>query len=192
MRAGMVVTRRGGHAARMESINKGGTTMSALQDTLAPIAHRPGEGEHLWFFGGLTTIKADGAETGGRVMVTEQLMPRGSGSPLHVHHNEDEWFYVLEGELTIWVAGKTIVADAGSFVFGPRDVPHTFVVSSEQARFLLVTEPAGFEGFIRTLAAPAAAPEIPPAPTAPPDMGPVLRAAADYGLEILGPPGIPA
>jgi hypothetical protein len=55
-----------------------------------------------------------------------------------------------------------------------------------------VTEPAGFEGFIRALAEPATAPEIPPAPTAPPDMEPVLRAAAEHGLEILGPPGIPA
>jgi mannose-6-phosphate isomerase-like protein (cupin superfamily) len=165
---------------------------SASQETLAPIAHMPGEGEHLWFFGGLTTIKADGDETAGRVVVTEQLAPRGSGSPLHVHHNEDEWFYVLEGELTIWVAGKEIVAGPRAFVFGPRDVPHTFVVSSEQARFLLVAEPAGFEGFVRALAAPAAAPEIPPAPTAPPDMERVLQAAAEHGLEILGPPGIPA
>ena len=165
---------------------------TASHDTLAPIAHGPGEGEHLWFFGGLTTIKADGAETGGRVMVTEQLAPRGSGSPLHVHHNEDEWFYVLEGELTIWVDGQTIVAPAGAFVFGPRDVPHTFIVSSAEARFLLVTQAAGFEGFIRTLGTPAPVAEIPPAPTAPPDMGPVLQAAADYGLEILGPPGIPA
>src|SRR5262249_31446912 len=99
---------------------------------------------------------------------------------------------VLEGELTIWVDGTAVVAGAGTFVFGPRDVPHTFVVSSEQARFLLVTEPAGFEGFVRGLAAPAAAAEIPPAPAAPPDMEPLLRAAADYGLEILGPPGIPA
>lgn len=165
---------------------------STAQDTHAPTVHGPGEGDHLWFFGGLTTIKAGAAETGGRVMVTEQLAPRGSGSPLHVHHNEDEWFYVLDGELTIWVAGETIVAPAGSFVFGPRDVPHTFVVSSEQARFLLVTEPAQFEGFVRALAARAAAPEIPPAPTSPPDMEPVLQAAAEYGLEILGPPGIPA
>ena len=191
MRGGVVVTRRDGHAARMESINAEGTMTSASQNTVAPIAHGPGEGEHLWFFGGLTTIKVDGAETGGRVMVTEQFAPRGSGSPLHVHHNEDEWFYVLEGKLTIWVDGRTVAARAGSFVFGPRDVPHTFVVSSEQARFLLVTEPAGFEGFVRALAAPAA-PEIPPAPTAPPDIEPVLRAAADHGLEILGPPGIPA
>ena len=132
------------------------------------------------------------AATGGRVMVTEQLAPRGSGSPLHVHHNEDEWFYVLEGELTIWVGGETVVAPAGAFVFGPRDIPHTFAVSSEQARFLLVTEPGDFVGFVRALAEPAGALAIPPAPTAPPDMEPVLAAAAQYGLEILGPPGIPA
>ena len=72
----------------------------------AAVAQQPGDGEHLWFFGGLTTIKADGSDTGGRVLITEQLAPRGSGSPLHVHHNEDEWFYVLEGELTIWVGGR--------------------------------------------------------------------------------------
>ena len=164
---------------------------SAPQTPLAPVAHPAGEGEHLWFFGGLTTIKADGVATGGRALVTEQLAPRGSGSPLHVHHREDEWFYVLEGELTIWVAGTTVIAGPGAFVFGPRDVPHTFIVNSDRARFLLVTEPAGFEGFIRALAAPAAAREIPPAPTAPPDMAPVLKAATDHGLEILGPPGIP-
>lgn len=165
---------------------------STSQSTLAPIAHGPGEGEHLWFFGGLTTLKAEGSQTGGRVMVTEQLAPRGGGSPLHVHHNEDEWFYVLEGELTIWVDGTTHVVGAGGFVFGPRDVPHTFVVSSEQARFLLVTEPAGFEGFIHALSEPAARHEIPPAPTGPPDMEPILKAAAEHGIDIIGPPGIPA
>ena len=77
-------------------------------------------------------------------------------------------------------------------MFGPRDVPHTFIVSSDEARFLLVTQAAGFEGFIRTLGTPAPVAEIPPAPTGPPDMAPVLQAAADHGLEILGPPGIPA
>ena len=45
---------------------------TAPHGTTSPVAHGPGEGEHLWFFGGLTTIKADGADTGGRVMVTEQ------------------------------------------------------------------------------------------------------------------------
>ena len=107
--------------------------MSETSEGSAPIAHGPGEGEAFWFFGGLTTIKSTGGQTAGRVAVTENLAPRGSGSPLHVHHREDEWFYVIEGELTFWVGGEVIPAPAGSFVYGPRDIPHTFVVSSEQA-----------------------------------------------------------
>jgi quercetin dioxygenase-like cupin family protein len=176
----------------MTSINAVDNATTTPDGALSPIALDPGEGEHFCFFGGLTTIKADGAGTGGRMMLTEQRAPLGSGSPLHVHHNEDEWFYVLDGELTIWVGGQTVIAPAGSFVFGPRDVPHTFIVSSAEARFLLVTQGAGFEGFIRTLGTATAVAEIPPAPSAPPDMAPVLQAAADHGLEILGPPGIPA
>ncbi len=146
--------------------------------TLTPTAQQPGTGEHLWFFGGLTTIKA----AGDGAMVTEQTAPRGSGSPLHV----------LDGELTVWVDGETHVAPAGSFVLGPRDIPHTFIVSSELARFLLVTEPGNFAGFVRALAEPAPGPELPPGPPTPPDMELVMKTAAEYGLEILGPPGIPA
>ncbi len=108
-----------------------------------------------------------------------------------MHHREDEWFYVIEGELTLWVGGEVITAPAGAFVYGPRDIPHTFLVSSEQARFLLVTEPAGFEGFMRALSEPAQRSEIPPAPTAPPDFERLAAVAAEYGIEILGPPGIP-
>src|SRR5437764_10241221 len=100
--------------------------------TAAPVAHAAGIGEALWFLGGLTTIKAAGADTAGRVLITENLAPRGYGSPLHVHRREDEWFYVIDGELTFWVGGDTIVAPAGAFVYGPRDIPHTFIVSSEQ------------------------------------------------------------
>jgi quercetin dioxygenase-like cupin family protein len=156
------------------------------------IAHGPGEGEALWFLGSLVTMKASAETTAGRVMVTENLAPRGSGSPLHVHRREDEWFYVIEGQLTCWVGGEVIEAPAGSFVYGPRDIPHTFVVSSEQARFLLVTEPGDFGGFMRALSEPAQRLEIPPAPTEPPDMSAMTAIAAEYGIEILGPPGIPA
>src|SRR4051794_11056734 len=118
----------------MSSITPADTSATAPDGALAPIALGPGEGEHFWFFGGLTTIKADGAGTGGRMMLTEQTAPRGSGSPLHVHHDEDEWFYVLDGELTIWVEGETHVAPAGSFVLGPRDIPHTFIVSTKKKK----------------------------------------------------------
>jgi quercetin dioxygenase-like cupin family protein len=169
-----------------------GEPMNAARSNIAPIALLPGQGEAMWFLGFLVTIKSSTQTTEGAVAVLEHLGPRGTGSPLHVHSREDEWFYVTEGELTFWVGGQVINAPAGSFVYGPRGIPHTFTVSSEQARFLLVTEPAGFEGFVRALAEPATRLEIPPAPDAPPDMTAVAKLAAEHGIEILGPPGIPA
>jgi quercetin dioxygenase-like cupin family protein len=160
-------------------------------EQLAPIALAPGTGEALWAFGGLALVKASRETTNGRVFVVEQLAPRGAGSPLHVQRREDEWFYVLEGELTFWVGGDVIDAPAGSFVYGPRDIPHTFVVASEQARFLLVTEPGDFSAFLRAASEPAARREIPPPATEPPDIAGLTALAAQYGIEILGPPGIP-
>ena len=160
--------------------------------TVKPISLMAGEGEALWFLGQLVTIKSSSESTAGRVGVTETLAPRGSGSPLHLHHNEDEWFYVIDGELTFWVGGQVITAPAGSFVYGPREIPHTFIVSSEQARFLLVAEPAGFEGFLRALGQPAQELVIPLPATEPPDVAAMAALAAEHGIEILGPPGIPA
>ena len=117
--------------------------------------------------------------------------PRGHGSPLHVHRNEDEWFYVLSGELTFWIDGDVTTATAGSFVSGPRDLPHTFTVSSDEAHFLLVIEPAGFENFLLELSQPAQSRTLPPASIEPPPLETMIAAAATHGLEILGPPGIP-
>lgn len=160
--------------------------------TVNPIALKQGEGEALWFFGALVIVKASSETTAGRVTVIEHLVPEGSGPPLHVHHREDEWFYVIEGKLTFWVGGTIIEAPAGSFVYGPRDIPHTFTVTSPQARSLVVTEPAGFERFMRALGEPAAAHTIPPADVPLPSRDKIMAAAAEFGLEILGPPGIPA
>jgi quercetin dioxygenase-like cupin family protein len=151
-----------------------------------------GEGEALWAFGVLATIKASSETTDGRLAVIEHVAPQGAGSPLHVHRREDEWFYVIEGALTFWVGGEVIEAPAGSFVYGPRDIPHTFLVSSSEARFLLVAEPAGFERFLRAMGQPAPKPTIPPPGPPPSDLVPLVAAAAEYGIEILGPPGIPA
>ena len=166
--------------------------MTTTSAGVAPIALQPGEGEALWFLGTLATIKATRETTDGRVAVIEHLAPKGAGSPLHVHHNEDEWFYVIEGEVTFWVGGHVTVAPAGSFIFGPREIPHTFQVSSRVARFLLVTEPAGFEAFMRAVGEPAERLAIPEPPSTPPDIAQMAALAATFGLEILGPPGIPA
>ena len=166
--------------------------MTSSTAQVAPIALAPGEGEVLWAFGFLMTLKASSETTDGHVAVIEHLGARGAGSPLHVHHREDEWFYVMEGELTFWVGGQVIEAPAGAFVYGLREIPHTFTVSSEQAHFLVVVEPAGLEGMLRALGEPAPSLTIPPAPTEPPDMARIAQVVAEYGIEILGPPGIPA
>lgn len=158
---------------------------------MAPIFQGPDEGEALWAFGTLGTVKASADTTGGQLGLIEQLAPRGAGSPLHIHTREDEWFYVIEGELTLWVGGEVIVAPAGSFVFGPRNIPHTFLVSSDQARFLLGTNPGGFEVFMAAAGVPAERLEVPPPADSPPDIEAMTAAAATFGVQIIGPPGIP-
>lgn len=165
--------------------------MSSVKSTTAPIGLQPGEGEALWFLDSLVTIKCASETTDGRVAVLEHYASRG-GSPMHVHSREDEWFYVTEGELTFWVGGEVIKAPAGAFVYGPQGVPHTFEVTSEEARFLLVAEPAGFERFVRSVAEPAQSRTLPPPPSEAPDPAALTAVAAKYGIAITGPPGIPS
>jgi quercetin dioxygenase-like cupin family protein len=124
-------------------------------------AHDPGEGE-AWWLGVLATIKASAEQTGGRYSVVEILAPDGYGSVLHVHHREDEGFYILEGEMTFYVGEQTIKAHPGSYLFGPKDVPHAFSVDSGPARLLFVFSPAGLEGLIREMGEPARSLTVPP------------------------------
>jgi quercetin dioxygenase-like cupin family protein len=153
-------------------------------------AHDPGEGEAWWWFGALATIKATGEQTGGRYSLVEILAPEGDGV-YHVHHFEDEGFYILEGEMTFYIGEETIKAHPGSFLFGPKDVPHAFRVDSGPARLLFIFSPAGMEGFIRESSEPARTLDVPPQPEEPPDeaqMEQLAALAARYGGEILGPP----
>ena len=123
----------------------------------------------------------------------EFLWPHGGGSPLHVHHNEDEWFYVIEGEVTFWVGGETIVAPAGSFVYGPRDVPHTFVITLGRGPLPDGHRPGPVRRLrprrLRAGRGAHAAAGVCPAARRPEELTAI---AAEYGIEILGPPGIPA
>jgi quercetin dioxygenase-like cupin family protein len=149
-----------------------------------------GEGEARWWLGvSLATIKATGKETGGHYTIVEVLEPEGEEAPLHVHHREDEGFWVLEGELTFEVGDQTIKAGPGSFVFGPKDVPHRYTVDSGPARLLFVLSPAGFEEFIYATSEPAEELTLPRPPEGPPDEAEMEQLAAlarQYGAELLG------
>jgi len=158
---------------------------------IGPYGLQYGEGDAYWFLDFLTTFKATTGTTGGGFALLEQRAAKGSGPPLHVHRRETESFYVLDGELTIWAGGQLIDAPAGSFVYGPPNVPHTFTVASDEARFLLLTQPAGFDTFLRTFGRAATSATLPPPATVPPDVERLTALAAEHGIEILGPPGIP-
>lgn len=79
------------------------------------------------------------------VGIVEVSISPGDEPPLHVHKNEDEWFYVLDGEVTFHVGNENYRASVGGFVSFPRDIPHTFTVESPNARFLVMNTPGGFE-----------------------------------------------
>ena len=144
------------------------------------------EGQAIWFLGSLTFVKASSESTGGSLGLVEQIIPAGFASPYHVHHNEDESFYLIEGEATFICDGKKVTARAGDFVFGPREVPHGFrIEGSSPARILLWTNPAGFEGVVTEVGEPATKLAL-PEPT-PPDIGRLVTIAAKYGIDILGP-----
>jgi len=154
-------------------------------------AQEPGEGEALWWLGMSATIKVTKEQTGGRYALVEVLAPDGYEAVLHVHHQEDEGFYILEGEMTFYVGDQKIKAQPGSYLFGPKDVPHAFTVDSGPARLLFVFSPGGLEGLVREMGEPAGSLAVLLQPEGPPDEAEMERMAAiaaRYGAEILGPP----
>ena len=149
------------------------------------------EGEAFWLLGMLETVKISGAETNGEYGLVEIVVRAGEGSPWHVHPEEDEWFYVLEGELTFWVGDTRLALKAGSFAFGPKGVPHTFYAEAGGARALIGFAPMQFEGFQREVGEPAPERVVPPPLEGHPDMTRLAPIAKQHGFEILGPPGPP-
>jgi quercetin dioxygenase-like cupin family protein len=139
------------------------------------------EGQAVWFLGGPTIIKATGEQTGGAFGLIEYVYPVGFKSPYHLHHAEEESFFVLEGELTFISGDQQMIGRAGSFTFLPRDIPHGFKVTGDKpARFFILATPAGFEQFIIEMSDPEP-------PAGPPDMEKLMSLAAKYQIEILGP-----
>ena len=149
------------------------------------------EGEAFWLLGMLQTIKIGAKDTGGEYGLIEVVVPAGVGSPWHVHPEEDEWFYVLDGEVTVWVADTRLSLKPGAFAFGPKGVPHTFYAEAGEAKLLIGFQPMQFEGFVREVGEPAPERVVPPPLEGPPDMERLAPIAERNGLVVLGPPGAP-
>jgi mannose-6-phosphate isomerase-like protein (cupin superfamily) len=143
-----------------------------------------GKGEAIWWFGCLAEIKATAADTGGLMSIVEITEPAGSEAPLHVHHREDEAFWIIEGDVTIVVGDETIECHAGDYAFGPRGIPHRYTVGDAGCRMLFILTPGGFEDLVREMGRPAESRTLPP--PSEPDFAHVAAVAEAHNCELLG------
>jgi mannose-6-phosphate isomerase-like protein (cupin superfamily) len=126
----------------------------------------------LDFLGVRTRILAEG--------LCESIdVPAGEMPPLHVHHSHDEGFYVLSGEVSLYMPGEQVTLRPRDFFLAPRGIPHVYRVSDDgPASWLVTSHPAGFEKFVAQVAALGR-----------PDPETLTAVAAEHDIEILGPPG---
>jgi quercetin dioxygenase-like cupin family protein len=142
--------------------------MSTQLEANRPYALAAGDGKPMVWFESTIILKASSPGIG----ITEVLMSPGEEPPLHVHKNEDEWLYVLEGAVTFHVGGEEHLGQAGAFVSFPRGIPHTFSIETPQARILVMNTPGGFERMFEL------------APKTPEE---AERAMTRFGMDVVGP-----
>ena len=124
-----------GKSKRKERINKGLLVQAGKDRFDKPIS---------LFQGDTFYTKVSTADTDGDVYVFESIREKEGGPSLHLHYEQDEFWYILKGEFLFKVGEETFTAKAGDTVFGPRNVPHAFAkVGKGEAKLLMFFQPAG-------------------------------------------------
>ena len=154
---------------------------------LQPCSVSEEQGDAFWFLNNLDIVKATSESTGGSFALVHQIAPPGAATPYHLHHTEDEAFYVLDGQATFICDGKKTVVGPGGYIFLPRGVPHGIrnQGSGSTTMLILAMPGTGFVGMMTEMGEPAPQ-RVLPTPTQP-DMEKLARLCAKYGIEILGP-----
>lgn len=100
-------------------------------------------------------VKISGSDIDGDLAIFEQTsLSKGKGTPLHIHHNQDEIFYVLEGSYKFQVGDQKYDLTTGDSIFLPRKVAHAWTQVSEKGKMNVILQPAGkLENFFVTMAA---------------------------------------
>ncbi len=160
-----------------------------MTSVAAPLLTSPTTGKAIWHMGALMVFHVTSEQSGNAFWLAEQTSRSNYASPVHVHSREDETFHVLEGRLSLEIGDRTYDPEPGQTVFAPRDVPHSYKVESEQARWLVLGTPGGFDGWFFETGEPATSLEVPTFDVSRfPDFGEVIAAVARYGGQVLGPP----
>lgn len=135
-------------------------------------------------------VLATGQSTGGALGLVDAIVPPGGGPPPHTHTREDEFFYILEGQITFYIespsAKPPIIARAGTFLFAPKNQKHRFRNETDKpARMLFGVLPGGFEGLFLDTGAPLAPGSTAPAPASEPDLIKLAQLSSQkYGCHI--------
>jgi mannose-6-phosphate isomerase-like protein (cupin superfamily) len=140
-----------------------------MQATTQTFVRGRDEGEPTWFFNALMTTVASTAETAGAYSLTEHLVTAASNPPMHVQVDEDEAFYIIDGEVEFEVDGQVAVATPGTFAFVARGAAHCFRVLTDTARMLVICsgKPSdNLEDFFLAMGEPATE-RVLPTPAAP-------------------------
>ena len=152
-----------------------------------PIILGPENGRNYWVWGDHYSFKTIADDTNGEHALLEMTVNPGSGTPPHIHHAEDEMFYVLEGELSLWCDDKKTIAKPGSFVAVPKGSVHRWANESDSAaRSLVFLVPAGFEAFLMKIGTPITDPQQVSGPPTKQDIDYAISIAGDYNMEIVG------
>ena len=152
----------------------------------------PREGRSLWFAADLYTIKAAGEDTDGTFTLFELTAAPRFGPPPHIHHREDEVYYVLEGEFEFLDNDRAFTAGGGAGVYLLKVRPHNHrKARGMAARALGVNTPAGVEEFIEEGGEPATDPSSSPPPPEAQDLERLVALAPKDGIEVPPPPVAP-
>jgi quercetin dioxygenase-like cupin family protein len=149
-----------------------------------PTTFSPSVENSLWHMGNLLSFLVTGKETNGRFALLSVTGRKGGEAPLHVHHREEECFYMLEGEIIVLFNNQELRVSAGQFVVLPRNVAHTFRLESEEAKWVSLFIPAGFEEFFVETGEPAQSLAL-PSEIPMPDIEVFKAAAAKHGIDFL-------
>jgi mannose-6-phosphate isomerase-like protein (cupin superfamily) len=143
-----------------------------------------GQGDSFWVLGDRYTFKLSSDESGGALAVVELIAFPQNGPPPHIHHREDESFYIVEGSFSVLIGDGTFEAGPGAFVHIPKGTLHTCRnVGMTSGHVLVILTPGGFEGLWREVGEPAREDSTPQAPSEE-TIRKISELAPKYHLEI--------
>lgn len=159
-----------------------------IDDFLLPTPETFSDFESLWVVGvDRATFIATGEDTDGQYTLAEFLIPLQSGAPPHIHLQEDEWYYITEGELSFRLDDQPVLATPETLIFSPSGQVHTFTnLGTTSATMLVVWKPSGIEELFREVGDPVTQTD-PLTPPFPPSIPRLIAAAPDYGLQFVPP-----